>query len=88
MWLVATVLDMIDLISYMVNEWSYSFLEQQTGSKQEKESVKAVYCHPAYLTSMQSTSREMLGWKKHEGEISITSDMQMTPPLWQKVKNN
>ena len=68
--------------------------EQQTGSKQEKEYVKAVYCHPAYLTYMQSTSRERLGWKKHKlesrlpGEISITSDMQMTPPLWQKVKKN
>ena len=66
-------------------------MEQQTGSKSEKEYVKAVYCHPAYLTYMQSTSCEMLGWKKHKlqsrllGEISITSDMQMTPPLWQKV---
>ena len=62
-------------------------MEQQTGSKQEKEYVKAAYCHPAYLTSMQSTSWETLGWKKHKlesrlpGEISITSDMQMTPPL-------
>ena len=52
-----------------------------------KEYVKAVYCHPAYLTSMQSTSRETLGWKKHKlesrlpGEISITSGMQMTPLL-------
>ena len=52
-----------------------------------------ICCHPAYLTSMQSTSWEMLGWKKHKlesrflGEISITSDMQMTAPLWQKVKN-
>ena len=69
-------------------------MEQQTGSNQEKEYVKAVYCHPAYLTSMQSTSWETLGWKKHKlesrlpGEISITSDMQMTPPLWQKVKRN
>ena len=51
-------------------------------------------CHPAYLTSMQSTSCEMPGWMKHKlesrlpGEISITSDMQMTPPLWQKVKKN
>ena len=69
-------------------------MEKQTGSKQEKEYVKAVYCHPAYLTSMQSTSWEMLDWKKHKldsrlpGEISITSDMQMTPPLWQKVKRN
>ena len=55
---------------------------------------QAVYCHPAYLTSMQSTSCETLDWKKHKlesrlpGEISITSDMQMTPPLWQKVKRN
>ena len=69
-------------------------MEQQTGSKSGKEYVKAVYCHPAYLTSMQSTSWEMLGWKKHElesrflGEISITTDMQMTPPLWQKVKRS
>ena len=69
-------------------------MEQQTGSKQEKEYVKAVYCHPAYLTYMQSTSWETLGWRKHKlesrlpGEISITSDRQMTPPLWQKVKRN
>ena len=69
-------------------------MEQQTGSKQEKEYVKAGYCHPVYLTYMQSTSWETLDWKKHKlesrlpGEISITSDMQMTPPLWQKVKRN
>ena len=69
-------------------------MEQQTGSKYEKEYVKAVYCHPAYFTSMQSTSWETLDWKKHKlesrlpGEISITSDMQMTPPLWQKAKKN
>ena len=69
-------------------------MEQQTGSKSGKEYVKAVYCHPAYLTSMQSTSGEMLGWMKHKlesrllGEISITSDTQMTPPLWQKGKNS
>ena len=68
-------------------------MEKQTGSKQEKEYIKAVYCHPAYLTSMQSTSWETLGWKKHKlesrlrGKISITSDMQMTPALWQKAKN-
>ena len=67
-------------------------MEQQTDSKSGKECVKAVYCPPAYLTYMQSTSREVLGWMKHEsesrslGEMSITSDMQMTPPLWQKVK--
>ena len=60
---------------------------------QEQQYVKAVYCHPAYLTSMQSTSWETLGWRKHKlesrfpGEISITSDVQMTTPLWQKVKN-
>ena len=69
-------------------------MEQQTGSKQGKEYVKVVYCHPAYLTYMQSTSCKMLGQMKHNlesrllGEISITSDMQMTPPLWQKVKRN
>ena len=63
-------------------------------SKQEKEYVKAVYCHPAYLTYMQSTSWETLGWKKDKlesrlpGEISIISDMQMTPSLWQKVKRS
>ena len=68
-------------------------MEQQTGSKSGKEYIKAVYCHCAYLTHMQSTSWKMLGWMKHElesrllGVISITSDMQMTPPLWQKVKN-
>ena len=49
---------------------------------------------PSYLTYMQSTSCEMLGWIKHTlesrlpGEMAITSDMQMTPPLWQKVKRN
>ena len=69
-------------------------MEQQTGSKAGKEYVKAVYCHPAYLTYMQSTSYEMLSWMKHKlesrlpGKISIMSDMQMTPPLWQKVKKN
>ena len=69
-------------------------MEQQTGSKSGKEHVKAVYCHPAYLTYMQNTSCEIPGWMKHKlesrlpGEISITSDMQMTPPLWQKVKKN
>ena len=69
-------------------------VEHWTGSKLGKEYIKAVYCHPAYLTAMQSTSCEMLGWIKHKlesrlpGEISITSDMQMTPPLWQKGKTN
>ena len=69
-------------------------MEQQTGSKLGKEYVKAVYCHPAYLTCMQSTSCEMLGWMKHKlesrllGKISITSDMQTTSPLGLKVKSN
>ena len=62
-------------------------VEQWTGQKLGKEYVKAVYCHPAYLTYMQSTSCEMLGWMRHKlesrllGEISIISDMQMTLPL-------
>ena len=69
-------------------------MEQQTGSKLGKEYIKAVYCHPAYLTYMQSISCEMPGWMKHKmesslpEEISITSDTQMIPPLWQKVKTN
>ena len=69
-------------------------MEPQTGSKLGKEYIKAVYCHPAYLTYMQSTLCEMPGWMKHKlesrfrGEISITSDIQMTPPLWQKAKKN
>ena len=71
-----------------------SDMEQQTGSKLGKKYLKAVCCHPAYLTYMQSTSYEMPGWMKHKlesrllGEISITSDVQMTPSLWQKAKRN
>ena len=62
-------------------------MEQKTGSKSGKQYVKAIHCHPAYLTFMQSTSCKMLDWIKHKlesrllGEISITSDMQMTPLL-------
>ena len=69
-------------------------MEQQTGSKLGKEYIRAIFCHPAYLTYVQSTSRTMLSWMKHKlksrlpGEISIISDMQMIPPLWQKVKRN
>ena len=69
-------------------------MEQRTGSKLGKEYIKGVYDHPAYLAHMQSISCEMPGQMKHKlesrlpGEISITSDMQMTPPLWQKVKRN
>ena len=67
-------------------------MEQQTGSKLGKEYINAVYCHPAYLAYMQSTSCKMPRWMKHKlesklpGEISITSDTQMTPSLWQKGK--
>ena len=66
-------------------------MEQQTGSKLGKEYDKAVYCDPAYLTSMQSTSWEMPGWMNHKlesrlpGEMSTASDMQMIPHL--KVRN-
>ena len=69
-------------------------MEQRTGFKLRKEYIKAVYCHFPYLTSMQSTSYEMLNQMKHKlelrlpGEISITADKQMTPPLWKKVKKN
>ena len=69
-------------------------MEQWPSSKLGKEYVKATYCYPAYLTYMQRTSWETLGWMNHKlesrllGEISTTSDMQMTPPLWQKVKRN
>ena len=69
-------------------------MKLQTGSKLGKEYVKAVYCHPAYLTFMQNTSCEMLGCMRHKletrfpGEMSITSDMQMTQPLWKKAKKN
>ena len=65
-------------------------MKQWTGSKLGKDYDKAVYCHPAYVTYMKSTSCEMLNWMKHKlestlpGETSITSDMQMTPPLWQR----
>ena len=68
-------------------EWD---MEQQTCSKLGKEYIKAVYCHPAYLINMQSILCEMLGWMNHKlksrllGEISTTSDIRMTPPLWQK----
>ena len=70
-------------------------MEQWSGSKLEKEYIKAVYCHPAYLTYMKgSISYKMVGWRKHKlesrlpEEIPITSDMQVTPPLWQKAKRN
>ena len=67
-------------------------MEQLSGSTLGREYVRAVYCHLAYLTYMQSTSCEMMGWMKLKlesrllGKISTTSDMQMTPPLWQKAE--
>ena len=67
-------------------------MEQWAGSKSGKEYVKTVHCHPAYFTSMHCKSCEMPGWMKHklesilQGEISVTSDMQMTPHLWHKAK--
>ena len=69
-------------------------MKKQTDSKLGREYIKAVYCHLTYLNYMQSTSCEMRGWMKHKlesrlsGDISITSDTQMTPPLWQKAKKN
>ena len=69
-------------------------MEHQTSSKSGKEYIKAIYCHPAYSTYMQSTSCEMPGWVKHKlesrlpGEISVTSHTQMTPSLRQKAKKN
>ena len=73
--------------------WLELDTEQPISSKLGKEYVKAVYCHHAYLTYMQSTSCKMPGWMKYKlesrlpGEISRTSDTQMTRPLWQKAKN-
>ena len=72
---------------------------KQIGSKLGKEYVKAVYCHPAYLTYAEyimlnagldeaQAEISITGNNKLPGEISITSDMQMTPPFWQKVKKN
>ena len=69
-------------------------MEQQIVSKSGKEYIKAAYCHPTYLTHMQGTAGDMQGCMKHKldysllGEESVTSDMQMTPPLWQKAKRN
>ena len=79
---------------YAVKKQQLELDMEQTGSKSGKEYVKAVYCHPAYLTYMHSTSRELLGWMKHKlesrllVELSITSEMRMSPPLWQKAKKN
>ena len=67
-------------------------MEPQTGSNLGKEYVKAVYCHLVYITYLQSASCEMPKWMKHKlesrllGEISGTSDMQKSPPSWQKLR--
>ena len=69
-------------------------MKQQMGSKSGEEYIKAVYCHHAYLTYMQSTSCEMMGWMRNKfesrlpGEILITSDLQMTTSFWQKMKEH
>ena len=69
-------------------------IEKQAGSKSGKEHIKAAYGHPAYLTYMEITASEMPCWMKHKleltlpGETSITSEMQMTLPLWQEAKKN
>ena len=69
-------------------------MKQQTGTKFGKEYIKTVYCHPAYLTPMQSTSCEMMGQMNHKlesrllGDIATTLDMQMIPFEWPKVKRN
>ena len=79
---------------YAGQEATEPYIEQWTGLKLGNEYIKAVYCLPAYLTSVQSTTCKMLCWMKHRlesrlpGEIQTTSDTQKTPPLWQKVKRN
>ena len=83
----------IQLLSFPMRQLEPD-IKQLTGSKFGKEYDKAVYCHSAYLTFMQSTSCKMPGWMKCKlesrllGEISITLDMWMIPPLWQKEKRN
>ena len=69
-------------------------MEQWTGSKLGKEYVKAVYCHPCLFNLYAEYNMWNADWMEHkpesrlQGEVSIISDMQMTPPLWQKVKRN
>ena len=84
----------LDMEHETTRTWNNEDMEQQTCFKLENEYVKDVYHHPAYLTDMQSASCKMPGWMKHklesrlQGEISITSDMQMISPLWQKANKN
>ena len=93
-WAYQTTLPASWEICMQVKKQQLELYMEQTGSKSGKEYVRAICCHPAYLTYMQSTSWEMPGWMKYKlewrllGEISITSDKQVTPPLWQKAKKN
>ena len=86
----STLLDSWETCMQVKKQQLELHIGQQTGSKLGKEYIKDVYCHPAYLTSMQSTSWEMLAWKKHKlesrlpGEMSIMSDRQMTHPYGRK----
>ena len=93
-WVYQTTLSVSWEICIRVKKQQLELEMELTGSKLGKKYDKALYCHPAYLTSMQNTSCEMLGWMNHKqesrlpGEISITSDMQITAPFLQKVKRN
>ena len=101
LWKILKEMEIPDHLTCLLRNQGYAGQEatvrpymEQTGFKLGKEYVKAVYCHPDYLTYMQSTSCEMQGWMNHKlesrfpGEISITSDMLMMPSFWQKVKKN
>ena len=100
LWNILNVMGMSDSITFLLRnlyegqEVTELDMGQRTGFKLGKEYVKAVFCHPAYLTYMWHISCEILGWMKHKlkskllGEILITSDMQMTSPLWKKAKRN
>ena len=90
------VLQEMGIPDYLTSSWEICMQVKEQQLEPEwynrlvsnREYLKAMYCHPPYLTYMQSTAWEMLDWTKHKlesrlpGEISITSDMQMTPPLW------
>ena len=91
LWKILKVMGIPDYLTYLLRNWyagqeaTELHMEQHTGSKLGKAYIKAVYCHPAYLTHMQSTSCKMLGWinlklkLRFLGEISTTADMQMIP---------
>ena len=101
LWKILTEMGIPDYLTYLlINLYAGQEATVRTGHgttdwfQMGKGVCQAVYCHPGYLTYVQSTSCKMPGWMKHKlksrllGEISITSDMQMTPALWQKVKRN